>query len=169
MANRRGERWAAQQRGETTYIGGVPCARCGGRLKYTAAAKCVPCMHKANAARKRAATPATRRKWAEQQKQVPLEKRRVWARRSRLKRVYGISEVQFNNLLSTQGHTCAICYEAFKTVGGRYAPVVDHDHKTGAVRGLLCDRCNHALGHLKDNPELARRAGIYLQGSRDYS
>lgn len=73
-------------------------------------------------------------------------------------------------MLRAQGGTCAICYEALKDACPTAAEpaAVDHDHETGRVRGILCHRCNHALGHLRDSPEIARRAGLYLQGRRDY-
>lgn len=168
MANKRGERWAAQQRGDTRYVGGKPCPDCGGLEKYTASAKCVPCIHAENRVRRRKASPETRKRWAAQQKAVPVDVRRRWARKSTLKRKYGLSLPEFQAMLDAQSNTCAICYEAFTSIGGLCQPVVDHDHDTNAVRGLLCDRCNHALGHLRDNPEIARRAGLYLQGVRKY-
>ncbi len=40
---------------------------------------------------------------------------------------------------------------------------VDHDHKTGEIRGLLCDSCNNGLGRFKDNPEILASALSYLQ------
>jgi hypothetical protein len=51
--------------------------------------------------------------------------------------------------------TCAIC--------GDPATHYDHNHVTGMVRGTLCARCNLALGHLRDRPELARLAALYLE------
>lgn len=112
-------------------------------------------------------TPEARRAvYLKQRAAVPPETRRRWARASTLRRKYGLTIGQFELLLSAQFNTCAICYDAF--YNGLCEPVVDHDHETGRVRGLLCHRCNHALGHLRDSPEIARRAGLYLQGRRDY-
>lgn len=52
---------------------------------------------------------------------------------------------------------CVIC-----GVGGPV--VIDHDHKTGLVRGALCTNCNLGLGHFKDDPELLEFAALYLRG-----
>jgi hypothetical protein len=54
---------------------------------------------------------------------------------------------------------CIICGE---TTQQRLS--IDHDHKTGAVRGALCTRCNFGLGHFRDDPELLRLAALYLEG-----
>jgi hypothetical protein len=66
-----------------------------------------------------------------------------------------MTEADYDALLVAQGGCCAICRE-------RQAFVVDHDHATGAVRGLLCNRCNTGLGHLGDSPILLLRAIEYL-------
>lgn len=52
---------------------------------------------------------------------------------------------------------CAICDSAEPLV-------VDHDHKTGAIRGMLCNHCNRGLGHFKDDPILLELAANYLMG-----
>lgn len=61
---------------------------------------------------------------------------------------YGITPDQYNALLDDQNGVCAICYDKCIT---RAWLCVDHDHKTGKVRGLLCSRCNTALGLFKDD------------------
>ena len=78
--------------------------------------------------------------------------------------VYGVSAEFLADLLREQDGRCAICMKPFvKTPRGK--PVVDHDHKTGKVRGLLCDHCNAGLGLFKDNARLLLAAVHYLAGS----
>lgn len=77
-------------------------------------------------------------------------------RESQRLRRYGITSVAFHNLWSRQGGKCKICKEVPST------PHVDHDHKTGKVRGLLCASCNLGLGHFKDDTVRLRAAVRYL-------
>jgi len=78
----------------------------------------------------------------------------------RLIRVYGITMEQYLATLEEQGGRCAICQK--KPRARRLA--VDHNHKTGRVRGLLCTRCNHKLlGASGENPQILRRAAEYLE------
>lgn len=83
------------------------------------------------------------------------KKRQIAARRQ----LYRLSEDEFQALLKKQEWECAICRRLL------VAPVVDHDHHMGNVRGLLCRKCNAALGLLDDNPELLERAAKYLTRS----
>lgn len=165
MANKRSERWYAQQRKETRYVGGRPCVKCGGLLKYTASAGCVPCTHVKNAAtRKRLyhATPKTERQRRNRAywQSLPVETRRLWARASYVRRAYGLEAADVQRLLDRQGNACAICARTF---GKELRAAIDHCHSTKRVRGILCDRCNHALGHLRDDPHAARKAADYLE------
>ena len=59
---------------------------------------------------------------------------------------YGITEEQYNDLLEKQDNKCAACSDTTPLV-------VDHCHNTGAIRGLLCRKCNTALGQLNDSKE----------------
>ena len=70
-----------------------------------------------------------------------------------------ISPIEFDRLLVAQQGLCGICGEENRS-GHRLA--VDHDHTTGRVRGLLCHRCNTAIGLLRDDPALLRAAIEYL-------
>lgn len=76
-----------------------------------------------------------------------------------LERLYGIDRTEYGHMLTLQGGVCAICGET--CVSGN-ALAVDHDHKTGEVRGLLCANCNRGLGLFKDDPERIRKAIEYL-------
>jgi len=71
---------------------------------------------------------------------------------------YGLTREQYDVMMSEQEGRCAICRKEF--IG---PPHVDHDHRTKAVRGLLCKTCNLAVGYLHDDPDLAVQAAIYLK------
>lgn len=75
------------------------------------------------------------------------------------RRLYGLSDEDFQERLDEQNAVCAICG---KDPGDR-SLAVDHDHASGSIRGLLCSTCNTGIGGLKDDPELLRRAITYLQ------
>lgn len=76
---------------------------------------------------------------------------------------YGITKDAWLSLWDAQGHACAVCgTQDFSTsVGGK--PAVDHCHRTGKVRGLLCMGCNTALGSMKDNPAVLMAGASYLE------
>tara|TARA_B100002049_G_C16085532_1_gene379307 strand:- start:4765 stop:5568 length:804 start_codon:yes stop_codon:yes gene_type:complete len=80
-------------------------------------------------------------------------------------RVYGISESQFNKMKEEQKGRCFICNSVGMIISkfGKERLAVDHCHKTGNVRRLLCHNCNRALGLAKDDPRLLRLAASYLR------
>ena len=73
---------------------------------------------------------------------------------------YGLGPGMYALLKDAQGGTCALCGRA---TGVRKKLAVDHDHKSGYVRGLLCGPCNKLLGFARDNPEFFRRCAEYLE------
>lgn len=81
-------------------------------------------------------------------------------RNNHLKRKYGITLDQYDNILESQGGVCAIC--GTDTPGGKGRFHVDHDHKTGKIRGLLCVKCNLTLGGVSDNINILVNAIKYL-------
>src|SRR5262249_49587094 len=87
------------------------------------------------------------------------DKKRRADRKSYLKRTYGLSIEAYDEMLAAQDHGCAICGERPQMISLH----VDHDHASRALRGLLCFRCNNALGDLRDDPDLLLRAAEYLQ------
>ena len=82
-------------------------------------------------------------------------------RSSNLKRRFGITHEQFEDILKTQDNKCAIC-GVDQDVCGKYL-CIDHDHETGKIRGLLCDLCNRALGQFQDNLEVLKKAVEYKE------
>ena len=78
------------------------------------------------------------------------------------KLLYGIDSGSINSMLEEQGHACAICETQFDYSEHR-ATHIDHDHRTGKVRGILCKRCNVAIGMLRDSPTNADKAAEYLR------
>ena len=88
-----------------------------------------------------------------------MERRWGSSRHYHLQQKYGISAAEVDILKSSQGGLCPICQE-------RSAEHVDHDHKTGKVRAILCELCNGFLGAFNDDPELIKRAIAYLEAPR---
>lgn len=79
----------------------------------------------------------------------------------KLKHRYGITLDDYYEMLDLQGNSCAICYE--KAPQGRgNGFVVDHCHVSGKVRGILCHKCNTAIGLLQEHPEVFESAVDYL-------
>lgn len=74
---------------------------------------------------------------------------------------YGIAVSDFNDLMAIQGGRCAICGHSDTSKAG-FFPLVDHCHKTGNVRGLLCMACNQGLGKFRDNVDHLFSAISYL-------
>lgn len=74
-------------------------------------------------------------------------------------RKYGINIEQFNSLLQEFDFSCFIC----SSIINPEETCVDHDHEKGVIRGLLCQKCNKAIGNLKDDPAIVRKAADYLE------
>jgi hypothetical protein len=77
-------------------------------------------------------------------------------RNAHLKRRYGLSEAEVDEMIKAQGGLCALCQE-------RTPQHVDHDHVTGRIRGVLCSCCNQGLGNFRDRADTLRRAISYLE------
>lgn len=89
------------------------------------------------------------------------KKRAKSLRKSRIKRLYGITVEQYDAQAEAQDYKCAVCGVEDLSDGRRLA--VDHNHDTGDVRGLLCSNCNTGIGLLQDSPEVASSAASYLK------
>lgn len=86
-------------------------------------------------------------------KPVPFAQRRA----QNIKARYGITTAELTAMRNRQGGVCAICREPPQR------EVIDHDHSTGRVRGLLCHPCNIALAHVEDDA-FREAALVYLRG-----
>ncbi len=82
-----------------------------------------------------------------------------------LKRSFGISVETYEDMLSKQNGLCKICKVPASSLSKRLA--VDHDHKTGKIRGLLCLYCNTGLGKFRDSTDLMLEAIKYLKENTD--
>jgi hypothetical protein len=85
----------------------------------------------------------------------------------RRQRTYGLSNAEYETMLHKQEGVCKICLQKETRMRlGRLLPLaVDHDHATGKIRGLLCSKCNTAIGLLQDNIVIASRLSQYLKQS----
>jgi Recombination endonuclease VII len=130
-----------------TYTG-RPCKTCGGVLRYSSNCNCVAC----GRSRKFSSTKEVRLRY-ERSVNGKAARRKFW-----LKKKYGITEAEHQQMLRNQNSLCAICKREVKLC-------VDHNHKTGKVRGLLCNSCNLIVGVLQDNPTIIRNMITYLETS----
>ncbi len=86
-------------------------------------------------------------------------------RHGMLRRNYGLSSQEYQEMLFFQGGVCAICgrrEKGHKKGGVHKFLAVDHDHKNGMVRGLLCQKCNQGIGCFEESPEFMLKAIAYL-------
>ncbi|MET7351555.1 endonuclease VII domain-containing protein [Streptomyces mirabilis] len=81
--------------------------------------------------------------------------------RQNLKKEYGLTVEGYLAMLKAQDDQCGICDRSFAETGGQIN--VDHCHRTGKVRGLLCRSCNLGIGHFDDNLDVLQRAIAYLR------
>ena len=102
------------------------------------------------------------------------DKKLVASRKQNLKHRYGITEEQYDQMLIEQEYKCKICRQEpdkcqTKPDKCQTQPdkplYVDHCHQTKVIRGLLCHKCNVALGHMNDDPEQLERAANYLRSA----
>ena len=113
---------------------------------------------------RKAATKARAKAHYESNREEQIARKTAWnranpaaRRRVHLKAKYGITPEDYNSMYAEQEGRCGICRDAHSLL------VVDHDHETGRIRGLLCRKCNAAIGQLKDDPALLWRALAWLE------
>lgn len=114
-------------------------------------------------ARSKAYYAANKGQIAAQRKALYAENPEKYAANQRRTK-YNMSPADYDALWLTQSGRCVICRTEHPG-GNAKRLVVDHDHATGKVRGLLCTHCNHMLGEAKDSPETLCNAASYLSPS----
>lgn len=82
-------------------------------------------------------------------------------RKYTLARYWDMTPEMFEDLLNKHDRGCGICHKKERS-SERKPLVIDHDHTTGEIRGILCDNCNRGLGLLKDSQEILQQAIAYL-------
>ncbi len=106
--------------------------------------------------RKHAINKKKARKYAKKH----AEQRKRYMRTKNILR-YGLTYKRYKQLMNAQKGKCKICLQ-FRVKGTDRRLNIDHCHKTGKIRGLLCYACNTALGMFRDNPKILMRAVRYL-------
>lgn len=99
-----------------------------------------------------------KRLWVENNAERLKENNRNWV----LKSKYGLTREDYDAMIAAQHGRCAICRSDNP---GATVWNVDHCHRTGRVRGILCGSCNRALGLFNDDPQACRAAALYLEES----
>ena len=133
--------------GRYVAFGGDTCRR-GHARDLLADGRCRQCLRENSA------------KYKAQNREKHLAGARERARTYGRWRKFGLTKEQYLVLAAKHGGMCGICNE--EELGGKQL-AIDHDHVTGKVRGLLCQKCNTALGYMRDSPELLRTAAVYLE------
>jgi hypothetical protein len=130
------------------------CRVCGS-TEFTTRNRCRPC--------NRAIERARRAKDPEKRRMQDAARSRRWRRANPdkmraqdLRELYGLSPHDFAAILHAQGDVCAICKKP-------NPDCVDHCHKSGRVRGVLCRVCNIGLGQFRDDPALLLKAADYVE------
>lgn len=139
----------AKALGLSSYFTGRPCKHGHVAKRYTTNKACASC----------AVTGLAR--W---RNGPGRESWRAYRRRYK----YGLTDEAYTAILLAQGGGCAICGGQSRSKK-KGTLCVDHDHKTGLVRGLLCDVCNQAIGLFCDSPERMRKASSYLEAASELS
>jgi hypothetical protein len=164
-------------------IGHKVCSRCGEEKseddfyrdstrkdgRYPACRSCAATAKKVSNDRLRESDPE---EWGRRQRQY---KDRYAARHAhrlprlryhqRIRRQHGLSREDYQSMLEQQGGSCAIC-GSIEPGGNGDVLYVDHCHETGAVRGLLCNKCNVGLGMFNDDLDRMLKASAYLEATK---
>jgi hypothetical protein len=142
---------------------GSPCVQCQSTEKWVTSYSCVPCTKK----RVRERDPNITKKYQQKNKERVNLKSKKWRKKDTNKKIrylngnlkkYGIDLIEYNKLVELQNKKCFICQKIPKK-----RLVVDHCHKTGKTRNLLCSNCNTGLGFLYEDIEIMKNMIEYVE------
>lgn len=142
--------------GERHYFTGIPCKHEHVSHRFVKTAQCFECK------RLDGLTPNHKKRLREYQARA--ENKRAQKNRA-LKSQYGITVDAYEAMIAAANGHCPACDIHFETKKGPNCAVVDHCHDTGKVRGVLCNRCNAALGMMKDSEKVILGVLKYLRGA----
>lgn len=124
----------ALEKGQKTYVGKA-CPK-GHVERQATTGNCIECVRLANL------------------------KRKEYAKWKRIFDLYGLTQDDINRMITEQKNECKICSTHFSKLNMH----IDHCHKTGKVRSLLCSKCNQAIGLIDESVERAEKIKQYLRG-----
>lgn len=129
------------------HFNGKPCRTCGETLRYEHGSKqCVACSRRVKYAYNKS------------------EHGKRMNRNRELLKSYGISIDQFEAMFRLANGKCEICNIELKPKGwSKDSVAIDHNHKTGKVRGILCNSCNRGIGHFFDDVDILNNSVKYLE------
>jgi len=134
----------AKREGAIRYSTGKPCKRGHISDRFTSSRQCVECQAIRTLKYNRS------------------EKGKLAAKERHIRKSYSLT------LQSVRGVTnCQICEVVLDDTRGKFGRCVDHDHKTGKIRGVLCGNCNRALGMMQDDLERLLKAAQYLKADKE--
>ncbi len=125
---------------------GKPCKNCGGTERYGRSYSCVTCTNARSAKSKQTLA------YKKQAKKYWMVKR------------YGVTPEEFDRMFRDQGCVCACC--GTDKPGHKHGWIIDHDHVTGEIRGVVCHGCNVGFRAFKDDPEWMMKAIQFLYSRR---
>jgi len=148
----------AKERGLTFYFPGSTCKHGHVAKRYTTTGQCITCLENSKPLfneRKRLKNQTTQGK--------------LRTKAASLRYQYDMSLDEYEAKLKQQDHKCSLCCVPFDDSTKATMVHVDHDHKTGKVRDLLCNNCNALLGYAGDDVERLKKCIQYLRRHSDAS
>ena len=154
----------------TTFTG-KPCRKCGATERYVSGNhNCVACSKKSSQRRNQ---NGKQKKYVQDNSEkinaYNLERYHSLTEEKKLRRnraatiaIYGLTLEDYDAMIVEQNGVCAVCKMPEEDPRRKHL-CVDHDHETGKVRALLCNRCNRGMGIWRDNIHLLEQAVLYLK------